>query len=140
VCSSGPHNLRSKRRSLNASRGRATKLLEGLEARSCEEQPRTWGLSSLEHMRLRGSLTALYRFVRRGSGERDADPFSLVSSNRTCRNGSKLHQGRFRLDIRKHFFTEGVVKYWNRLPRALVDATSLSVFKTHLDNALNNTL
>ena len=50
------------------------------------------------------------------------------------------HQGRFSLDIRKHFFTKRVVKHWNRLPREAVDVPSLSVFKRHLDNALNNML
>jgi len=41
----------------------------------------------------------------------------------------KLHQGKFRLDIRKRLFTESVVGHWNRLPREAVRAPSLSDFK-----------
>ncbi|KFO71906.1 hypothetical protein N303_00198, partial [Cuculus canorus] len=55
-------------------------------------------------------------------------------------NGYKLERGRFRLDIRKNFFTMRVVRHWNRLPREIVDAPSLEVFKARLDGALGSLL
>jgi len=61
-----------------------------------------------------------------------------VCSDRTRRNGCKLKEGRFRLDIRKKFFTMSVVKHWNRLPRGAVDVHSLEVFRAGLDGALSS--
>ncbi|KFP56066.1 hypothetical protein N323_09706, partial [Cathartes aura] len=55
-------------------------------------------------------------------------------------NGFKLKEGRFRLDIRKKFFTMRVVNHWNRLPREVIDAPSLETFQVRLDGALSNLL
>jgi len=89
---------------------------------------------------MRGDLIALYSFQRSESGDGGADLFSLGSRDRMHGNGSKLHQRRFRQDIRKHFFIKTVVKHCNRLAREVFDSSSLSVFKRHLDNAINNSL
>ena len=62
----------------------------------------------------------------------------VVCRDRTRGNGFKLKHGKFRLDIRKKFFTISVAKHWNRLPRDMVNALPLETRKVRLDQALSN--
>jgi len=113
-------------------------MITGMEHLYYEDRLRQRGLFSLEKRRLREDLTAAFQYLDRAYRKEANNLFSKACCDRTRSNGFKLREGRFRLDIRKNFFTMRVMKHWNRLPREVVEAPSLETFKVRLDGALSN--
>ena len=87
-----------------------------------EDRLREVGLFSLEKRKLQGNLIAAFQYLREAYRKAWKGLFIRASSNWRRGDDSELDEGRFRLDIRKKFFTVRVVKHWNRLPRGVVDA------------------
>uniref|UniRef100_A0A8B9FVN0 Reverse transcriptase domain-containing protein n=1 Tax=Amazona collaria TaxID=241587 RepID=A0A8B9FVN0_9PSIT len=116
---------------------KATRMISGLEHLPYEDRMRKLGLFSLEKRRLRGDLIAAFQYLKEGYRDAGEGLFMRDCSERTRGNGFKLKQGKFRLDIRRKFFTVMVVRPWNGLPREAVNAPSLAVFNARLDRALD---
>jgi len=92
------------------------------------------GLFSMGKRKLRGDLVALFQYLQGAYSESGAGLFSLVTGDRTREMALSCTRGKFRLDIRKNFFTERLVKH----PREVVESPSLNVFNNCLDVVLRD--
>jgi len=63
----------------------------------------------------------------------EAKFFLVECSNRTRSNDLKLEHRKFHTNMSKNFFTVRVTEHWKRLPRELVEPSSMEIFKIHLD-------
>ena len=116
---------------------RFTRMLPGMEGRSYEERLRDLGLFSLERRRLRGDLIETYKMIR-GLDRVDSDSlFPRMEKASTRGHGFKLRGGSYRTDVRGRFFTQRVVRDWNALPDAVVNAPSLGAFKRSVDRFMD---
>ena len=75
-------------------------------------------------------------FIRGGQEGKEDALFTWAPPGVTRNSGHTLTESRFRLDIRKDFFTGRVARIWNGFPREAVLSPSLAVIKRRLDKHL----
>lgn len=100
-------------------------MVRGLEGMSYEKQLRILSLFSTEKRRLRKDVPVYHFLVRAAKKE---VLISLMSGGRMQGSCLELCQRKFRLDIKKRFFSARAAKHWNKLSGERVIATNLKVF------------
>ena len=86
-------------------------MIRGLEHLSYEEWLRELDLLSMEKRRLRGDHIAAFQYLKGAYKQEEEWPFTRVDSDRTRGNGFKQREERFRLNIRRMFFTQRMVTH-----------------------------
>ena len=81
-------------------------MVRGLEHLSYEERLRELGMLSLEKRKLQRDLIVAFQYLKGAYKQEGERLLTRVDGDRTRGTGFKLRQGRFRLDIRKKFFTQ----------------------------------
>jgi len=105
-------------------------MIRELEHLSYDERLRQLGLFSLKKRRLWGHLIAAFQYLKGVYKKAGEGLLRRAYGDRTRGNGFRLKKG-CKKEMR-------AVSHWNRLPRQVVDAPSLEVFKARLDGALSN--
>jgi len=109
---------------------RLTKRLSGLSNDDNSSRLATLGLESLELRRLHQDLMYTYRIIF-GLVDLDCSRFFTVSPNETIRGHTcKLFVCHSRVDVRKYFLCNRVVKIWNSLPTILDNFASIRSFNS----------
>ena len=92
----------------------------------------------MEIRRIRGDLIEVYRIL---NGLEKINPDSLFTRSRYTNircDTMKLEKKEVHLDIRKYFFTQRVIDFWNALPQSAVDAENINQLKDQLNIKLYN--
>ena len=111
-----------------------TKQIKGINKLSYSERLSKLKLPSLEYRRLRGDCIEVYKILHHIYDPLTTNSLLTLDLNNITRtNTLKLKKNRVNFKPYQSFFTNRVISIWNRLPRDIVRAESINVFKNKLD-------
>ncbi len=123
---------------LEAVQRRATKMMPSLRNKFYDERLANLNLFSLEKRRLRGKLIECFEILIGFINVDASKLFSVDDTSRTRSSGGKLRCKQVQLNSTKFFFTNDVVREWNKLPPAVVQCDTINSFKNKLDHHFLN--
>jgi len=130
-CVWSPHHL-GQIKQIESVQRRFTKRLPGYAALDYRSRLLKLGLESLEIRRLRQDLIFVYKMLFELVDLSFGDFFQLTETVHSCNTRGhdyKLFVNFSRIDNRKHFFSNRVIKPWNNLPAKAEHFRNLTTFK-----------
>jgi len=113
---------------------RFTRMFPGVKTLAYAHRLQLLGLWSLEERRNRSDLLELVFRMYKGWSRISFDSmFTLSNITLTRGHTVKITKNRYRLESRRHFFSERMIDRWNRLPQHIIDSVSLNAFKSGLE-------
>ena len=114
---------------------RATKLVDGLSKLDYQERLRRLDLPTLVHRRARGDMIEMYKNFH--CYEKTTLPTSFCPKNRASRRHDyqvyeRIPRDGIRGPQRNSFYFR-TASVWNNLPKVIVDASNINIFKNRLD-------
>lgn len=110
----------------------------GLEYMTGEERPKELRWFSLAKRRQRHELIAAYKSLRGNCKYDEAKLLLLVPGGATRDSVLNLQLEMLRLNLRRNLLVGRLVQNWGNLPREVVEAVFLEVFKTLLDRDMTD--
>ncbi len=117
---------------LEAVQRRATKLVRDIRQLSYNKRLQALKLPTLQYRRKRGDMITTYKIFH-GLIDTDPSKFFKINDNKTRGHKYKIVLNKCRLDVRKNFYSQRIIKEWNCLPADIVEAKNAITFEKLFD-------
>jgi len=122
-----PHYIKDKEL-IEKIQHRFTKMIPDLRNKPYAERIEQLGLWTLEERRNRADVIHVYKMLNGLAMPKFESMFEISSHGKTRGHSVKLVKNRSRCELRRHFFSERVVNFWNKLDERTFRSASLNAF------------